>query len=186
MKSRVLCNIYIGFWCLYYLQGTLYSQGSIISRISLFFLLLFSFYGFIKISQDKYKPKPLRWLTVLIICWSIYGIFPILFGMGAVAKAIEPFKYIKDIYISMLPIFTFYWLGRKGALVEKDLRYWYPFFIAVTIALFYHNMYLAFEHMKAGAVGFTINSGYYVLSTIPLLILLPINPFVFPLLNFLN
>lgn len=53
-------NIYTIVWCLYYMQGTLYPEGSAISQGLLALFLLMSVYYVSKVLQMLYKHKVIK------------------------------------------------------------------------------------------------------------------------------
>lgn len=157
---------------LYYSQGALYDEGSLLSRVLLVFILLISLYFFAYANQHYKLPKPLKILTFLVIVFSIYGIIPLIVGVGDVRVAIQPFQFIKFIYLSLLPIYTFYVFWQKKWITETTIRLWFFVFWAVAIAGFYYsnkNMLAAAISAGSSAEEFTNNEGYTVLSLICLL-----------------
>ncbi len=167
---KYFANIYIGLWCLYNLQGTLYETGSIISRLVLVVLLVLSLYYFV-LSQARCKmPTVLNILSWLIIIWSVYGVVNMLYGPQLIDS--PRFTYLKNILSSLLPIYPLYYFFRKGSLTEFMLKLWIPIFVGISIAQFYKDYQESL--MAAMLIGssreeFVNNSGYIVLSVLPLI-----------------
>lgn len=167
-----IVNIYISLFLLYFLQGSLYESGGVIGRLLLVFVILFSLYFWVYAMMRMKLPKPLKILSFLVVVWTIYGIEPILFGVGDLAVSIPSFYVLKKQYTSLLPIFTFYVFVKNGWLTEAMVKKWTFVFIIVAVASFfaYQNKILQ-DALERGSrrEEFTNNAGYIVLSVIPLL-----------------
>jgi hypothetical protein len=181
MKTRkYIANIYIALWCLYGLQGTLYQTGGRLSQLLLAFLLSVSlcFFGFANL---KYKlPTVLKVLSWLVVIWTIYGSINIILGNGAEWK-IPSYYYLKNIYCSMLPIYAFYVLTKKGLLTESMLKKWVYVFVVIGILQFYRGQRLNQELLanRASTIEeFTNGAGYILVSILPLIPLFGKKPLV--------
>ena len=162
-------------WMVYYLQGVLYKEGGLFSQSLLVILLLISLYYFFYAISRYRLPKPMRILSAMIIIWSVYGIIPIIFGTGKLAIRVAPFEYLKNIYMSLLPIYTFYVFVKKGDLNEDMLRRWLVVFVLVAISSFYKQQSkLVLSALSRGSseTEFTNNAGYIMVSLLPMLALL--------------
>lgn len=165
-----ICNYYIGAWCLYYLQGTLYESGGILSQGLMLLLMIVSLYYFIYANLHFKLPKVLKVLSVLIALFTVYGVFIILFGNGVVY--VQNYQYLKAIYMSLLPVFPFYVFTKKGQLTDKTLCFWVFVFIPVAIAGLYRDQREALERameLNSDRQEFTLNTGYLFLAIIALL-----------------
>lgn len=164
------CNYYIGAWCLYYLQGTLYESGNRLSQGLILLLMIVSLYYFVYANQRYKLPKAMKVLSALIVLFTIYGAFIILFGNGV--AYVENYQYLKAIYMSLLPVFPFYVFTRKGQLTDKRLCLWVFVFIPVAIAGLYRDQREALElamELHSDRQEFTLNTGYLFLAIITLL-----------------
>lgn len=164
------CNYYIGAWCLYYLQGTLYESGNRLSQGLMLLLMMVSLYYFVYANQHYKLPKAMKVLSALIVLFTIYGAFIILFGNGL--AYVENYQYLKAIYMSLLPVFPFYVFTRKGQLTDKTLCLWVFVFIPVAIAGLYRDQRDALERameLHSDRQEFTLNTGYLFLAIITLL-----------------
>ena len=175
INKKLICHIYILLWCVYNLQGSLYAVGSRMGRMLLAVILVISIYYFF-IANMKYKlPKVLKILTVLILAWTVYGVIPMVVGTSGVTRKVQDFMYLKGIYMSLLPIYTFYVFVRRGWLTEDLLRRWIIVFIMVAITCFYSNETKLMQRAEAKGADqedFTNNVGYTLLSVLPLIPLL--------------
>lgn len=176
-----IANIYTALLMLYYLQGTLYSSGSSLSRAFLIMILFVSLYFFIRANTKYSLPRPMRILTILVLVFSLYGIFPIIFGVGNVARSVEPSQFLKTIYLSLLPCYAYYCFFKEGRMTEEQIRKWFVVFLLVALASYYYNRanliaYFAEEGNYVEDI--TNNEGYTILSLICLLPLFSRKPFL--------
>lgn len=170
-----IVTLYIALFLVYLLQGTIFMEGSIISRSLLIVILLVSlyFWGYALLRFDL--PIPLKILSVLLAGWTIYGIMPILFGMETMSYMPPPFTALKGQYLSLLPIFSFYVFFRKGWLTEQMMLRWVFIFFIVVIISFYNERNDALRRLYERGGGheeIVNNAGYTVVSFLTLLPLL--------------
>lgn len=159
------CNIYITLWCLYNLQGALYTQGGWLSRIILLVLLLWSVYYYVVTITNFKLPVFLRMLAGLVFIFVLYGLIPIVTGSGF--GGINGFEYLKQILMSLLPVYVFYYYTSKGYLTEYLLKKWAIVFFVVAIGIFYYDQSVRLEHTDSDGV--TSKKSYVVMSLIPLI-----------------
>lgn len=186
MKIFNQCNIYITLWCLYYLQGTLYASGSIISQAILAILLVMSICNAYIVNRHYKLPIFFKGLNVLIAMFTIYGIAIIVSGEKLMTKnytIVANYEYLKAIYISLLPIYSAYLYTIKGQLTKKSISIWIFFWILVATAQFYRNEREALEKYISNRTEITNNSGYLFLALLPSLVVFNKKPIIqFPLL----
>lgn len=181
------CDLYIFLWILYNLQGTLYTSGNIISQGLLAFLLAWSVVNCFRLnSRDTANSVYFRGLNVLMLVFTIYGLLLIIMGTelyiteGA-NKKVRNFVYLKEIYTSLLPIYSFFLFAKKGKLTEKSLKRWFFIFIIVgTLQYARSQREAVLLAMMQGwePDGITNNSGYIFVSLLPGLILLRKKPMI--------
>lgn len=158
------CNIYITLWCLYNLQGVLYTVGGGLSKTVLLVLLLWSIYLFL-VTITRFKmPVFVKILAGIVLIFTIYGLVPIVTGTGY--GSINSFEYLKQILKSLLPVYVFYYYARKDYLTIDLLKKWsIVFFFIVIITFFYDQS----EHLEQATMeGVTSRKSYVVLSLITL------------------
>ena len=161
--------LYIFLWVIYGLQGSLYAHGNYISVGALALVMVMSLYYFVYAIIHYKLPKPLKILSLLIAIWTLYGLEPILFGTGQTAFFIQPFSYLKNIYMSLLPIFVFYVFSMKGFITEDRLRWLFVLFLIIAIFNFYDYQASALTAFEGEREEVTNNAGYVVVSLLPLL-----------------
>lgn len=176
--------IYLLLWCLYNLQGMLYTSGGMLSRIVLVVLLLFSFYYFIMANTHYVLPPVLKVLSVLVCVFAIYGLIRIAVNERIVISEhgvlINSWDYLKSIMMSFLPIYVVYVETYRGRFSEDSLKKWSLVFLVISIALFYYNQQNALQElwMRGSSRESTTNSvSYEVLSIMILAPLFKKRPF---------
>ena len=122
------CNLYILLWVLYSLQGTLYASGSIISQMILLLLLLISGYYFFKINLEYDNPSFIKILNFFIGIMTIYGIILILnptpiYIDFTLTEKITKIEFLKNIYISLLPIYPMYAFAKQNMLKISSIQF---------------------------------------------------------------
>ena len=164
--QKQLCNIYIILWCLYNLQGVLYPMGSFVAQLMLGLTLSMSVYYLWSLFVHYKLPMVLKILSFLLLVWTIYGLILIIFGNGV--RWLPDYYYLKNIYISQLPIFVFYYFSKEGYLTESLLKKWTVVFVIIAIASFHIKIGTRIAEDALGREEFTNNTAYVVLSTLPL------------------
>ena len=173
------CDWFIIAWVLYYLQGLLYPTGGAISTGLLGINLLVSIYCAIKIWQMPNNPPYIKGLNILVLMFSIYGFYLILMSPSTIyysmsGYSMASYNYIKCIYLSILPIYAFYYFSLKGYLTAERLRWWAVVFCISCVLSYYNYMQQAMEKLLArgsSAEETTNNAGYLFLSLIPMRVL---------------
>ena len=167
------CDLYFGGWCLYYLQGNLYSSGGIFSQTLLFCLLIVSMYVFIKENIRGGLPLFIKNVNILLAMFALYGLWLMLCGekMYINSEIVSNFTYLKEVCNSLLPVFVFYHCARVGILTEKRLRMYSLFAIGVAYLSCIHNYNsMLQEALLRGSsrTEFTSNVGYEFVRILPL------------------
>ncbi len=181
MKIFNQCNIYITLWCLYYLQGTLYTSGSIISQAILAILLVMSICNAYIVNRHYKLPIFLKGLNVFIAMFTIYGIAIIVSGEKLMTNnytIVANHDYLKAIYISLLPIYSAYLYTIKGLLTKKSISLWIFFWITVATVQYFRFEREALEQIVSNTTEITNNSGYIFLALMPVLIVYNKKPLV--------
>lgn len=169
-------NIYTLIWCLYYMQGTLYAEGSAISQGLLAVFLLMSLYYFIKVFKYTNVPKPVLALKYLAILFGIYGLLRLGVSTTGWKYVNESTTYFKEYEISILPFFAFYYFSREHMINSKWFYNFSFIFFVTAIASFFYQEAQALLHSWRQEV--TNNSGYFVVSLMPLLVFLRKKPLI--------
>ena len=188
-RAKSIINIYLGLWCIYSLQGLLYSSGGWISRSVLAILILVSLYYFFY-ANLKYKlPSVLKVLSIIVAVFSIYGLIRIIQNEQITITenyyTIKSWDYLKNILMSLLPVYTIYVGTKRNELTETGLKRWLIVFLLVGIIDFYSANAINLAAARASGSmreEFTNNSAYTILSIvilIPLLYKRPLLQYLF-------
>lgn len=172
--KKYIVHSYLAIWCIYNLQGVLYASGAMLSQLLLAVLLAWSLYYFILANIHYKLPNVLKILTVLIILWMSYGIITMI--AGRIIRWIPIYYYLKNILMSLLPIYAFFVFARRGQLTERVLIGWLYIFLIVGIVGYYRNQREWMDKLWRDEV--TNNAGYTMLSLLPLLPLLRRRPLI--------
>ena len=180
------CDFFLLAWVLYYLQGIVYPEGGIISLAILGVNLMISASYTFKVMQWRNKPVYFKGLNILMLLFTIYGFILVLLGPSTLyypisGKSMPSYNYIKSIYLSLLPIYPFYYYTKKGYLTSEHLRIWGVIFLASVTLSYFRTQREALEALiergsKADEI--TNNSGYLFLSCLPLLVLFRKKPII--------
>ena len=173
------CDWFILVFVVYYLQGVLYPSGGALSTGLLGINLLVSIGCAIKIWQMPHNPPYIKGLNLLVLMFSIYGFALIAMNPSTVHYSVSgvsmsSYNYIKSIYLSILPIYAFYYFSLKGYLTAERLRWWAVVFCISSVVSYYLYMQQALiKLMERGssAEETTNNAGYLFLSLIPIWVL---------------
>lgn len=174
VKSSILLHLYTLLWSVYFLQGTVFSHyGGGMAQMILVLLLLFSIYCFLYVNINYNVNSYLKALNLLILMFTVYGVLRILFP-GFIIKSnlmeVIPFYYLKNIYISILPIYVYFLFAKMGILEQKHLQlYLYIFLILVTFS-YIENYMNASKSTESEEV--TNNMGIRFMTLIPMLFFL--------------
>ncbi len=186
IKNLNRCDFFLLIWVIYYLQGIAYPEGGIISLALLGVNLLISASCTLKVMQRRNGPIYFRGLNMLMLLFTIYGFILVLMGPSTLyypisGKSMPSYNYIKSIYLSMLPIYPFYYYTKRGYLTAEHLRMWGVIFLA-SVTLSYISMQRdaleALLEKGSHADEITNNSGYLFLSCLPLLVLYRKKPLI--------
>lgn len=180
------CDMFLVAWVLYYLQGILYPEGGAISITLLALTLLVSANCAIKVLQWRNNPVYFKGFNMLMLLFTVYGFALIISSSSTLyyplsGKTMPSYNYIKSIYLSLLPIHSFYYYTKKGYLTAERLQIWGLVFLASVTLSYFQNQREALEELiESGskAEEITNNSGYLFLSCLPLLVLYRKKPLI--------
>lgn len=169
------CTIYIFLYIAYSIISIIY-PGTIMSQgILAIFLLISTLYTFVCIKDIHIAPNYIKRLFNLIVLFTIYGALyyisnkTYIITQGMLFAEVSKSLYLKNIFLSILPIFTFYHFGTKGMISETWLRKISIILMILSIFMFTykHNAFVIGD--EYGRTEMTNNYGYYFVSLIPLL-----------------
>ena len=173
---------YILAWGVYACQGVFLPQGNIISQLLLFVLLFISLY-YTYVANMRYRlPIYFIGLNILVALFTIYGIYLMIqYNPADYIVKRDPFIYLKKIYMSLLPIYTFYvFIKEKNIDSRKMFTLIFIFLMFATVEYFHNQKE---QMIKAAILGFndteiTNNMGYLFLSLMPACVFLYKKPLI--------
>lgn len=178
------CVWYLGAWCLYLMQGTLYTSGATLSQFLLFIIIAWSAINAVRVIKMNNTPLYFKGLNVLIVMYTIYGLFLFVTDGTMVegkSQSMPSLYYLKGYYMALLPIYSCYLFARKGLLNSRVVSIFALIFIIVGILDFYRTQREMLEKLMdigSQVTEITNNSGYVMLSVIPSLLIFNKKPIV--------
>ncbi len=177
MNHKYSCYLYITISLLYYLQGILYKGGGIISLIIIFLYIILSGLYYIKVMTSNYAPLFIKTLGIIILYFTIYGLIVLfdqtpLYQGFYISQEQPKTYYLISIYISLLPIYAFYFFSYNKLIKEKNVRLLSVILIIITILLFHKTQQTAqLEAIQNGLnqEEFTNNISYHFLYLLPII-----------------
>ena len=172
------CTLFIVMWCLYYMQGVLYKQASVISQgIMLILALMMMFYA-VKVNYEYSVPPVMKLLNVFLAVLTVYGVIWMvsptqLFLNLELSQPLAKHVFLQEIYLSLMPIYPMYYFARNGYLTESVLKATsLILLVEFTCVFFFYQNLMVQEAMEYGAIRdeFTNNVGYKFLHIFPLLL----------------
>lgn len=168
-------NIYIFLWLVYFFQDIFMPKGTFFTQLLIVILLAYSLYSVFIVNTRYRLMKPLFFsgLNALLFLFTIYGLFYIVCGGRP--------EYLKSIYKSLLPIYSFYVLWRENAISERNTYFWMAIFFLLSTIQYYHHYQeklVMAVLLGSSAEEFTNNMGYIFLSLIPLCVFLYKKPLI--------
>ena len=168
-------NIYIFLWLVYSFQDIFMPKGTFFTQLLIVILLAYSLYSVFIVNTRYRLMKPLFFsgLNALLFLFTIYGLFYIVCGGRP--------EYLKSIYKSLLPIYSFYVLWRENAISERNTYFWMAIFFLLSTIQYYHHyqeQLVMAVLLGSSAEEFTNNKGYIFLSLIPLCVFLYKKPLI--------
>ena len=169
------CNIFILLWCLYLLSGPIGFPS--VLRVGLQLLIIgISGVNMVRVMLLYGLQDFLKSLFVLLALFTIYGLIMMMDGDVYVIRSnwmpVAKSSYLIFTYLSLLPIYAFYYYTRKGYLTIKILKRWsLCFFVIATIGYFYSERQALALALENGydLEETTNNAAYSILALLPIL-----------------
>lgn len=160
----ILRNLLFSTILIYFSQGLLYPNGSMIAKVVLFLYLLICFFYVLWFINKKEKIGRilLIFITFNVIYWIIGGNqeYYTTFFVGS------SLDQIKKILVALLTYFPFYYFSSKNYLSEKSLKTFFSLFFIITFLSFFSSTSALQE--ESGNEEIINGISYLILSIIPL------------------
>ena len=176
LKRINQCDIFVGLWCIYMLQGILYPRG-IFNQLLQLIMLLWSMLAVVRYiihSTEYLHSSILKAAFLLIVMYTIYGGIHIMFGEAI--KMRDQYLYLQTSLNSLAPIFLFYTFTADGKLTSDRFRIYLPVLIVTCVLLYYENE-RQFS-LLTNQEEVTNNIAYMFISLIPFLFFYSKKPFL--------
>ena len=173
-QSKKWLDLFVFLLLAYDILGYI-TNGPIISLLR-WTLLSWYIVGFIRnLASVHRSPNFIKMLTVLFIMFFVYGLLIIIEKKNFTVwrtndRIIRSITYILQISFSLLPIFVFYHFGKIGVLTKNYMIRRIPIFLMAITCCYYFAGQARMSFRDAEEI--TNNSGYLVLSVIPMFMFL--------------
>lgn len=158
-------NLLLGLLILYYSQGALIGQGTLLTQAALLLILGISFIYALKVFALRNIPSLVKAWTALIAI-NVLGFF----FTGEFLNNPWHFDYLKAILVVLLPFYPFYYFALKGHLKIKHFLIFFAFMFPIAILQFNHAQALALAESSRDAV--VTNAAYTFVGLIPFIFLI--------------
>jgi len=155
------------------LNGVLFEGNSVfIVGLQAFLILVSIVYAFS--SNFHFRvPQYIKGLNILIILFSIYGFFLIFntehLTVKMIGVEVSKTTFLKNIYLSLLPIYAFYYFSKKKQLHIGLMQFWSIVFLVIAVVNFFHYRTYALSIVTGNEI--TNNAAYGFVGLLPALIL---------------
>ena len=150
-------------------------EASRVTALLLLVFLLWSVYYWVYAMRRYQVPPVLKALNVLLVMFTIYGIFFMISGTQLMVREaganriVNKTDFLLTIYQSLLPIFAYYVLVKQKKFTLKDLKRIVPVFILFGVYKFFDSAAIISETLDTEE--FTNGAAYTIMALIPLLVL---------------
>ena len=174
-------SFYISLWIVYNLQGILYNSGNALSQLLLFVIIALSLIHFVKSFAHLNQSPIYLGLTLLVLLFTFYGVPYLVSGEVLVIDGMRypAYSFLKNIFASLLPIYSFYHFTKEGSLNAQVLSRWVLVFVMIAIVQYFRlqNETLAYYYSIGSSKEELVNNqGYLFVSLIPAMTLFKRRP----------
>lgn len=163
-------DVYILGWLIIYIIISILPSkfsGALLLILGIWSLGIFAYVLF----TEKNKPIPLKYWSLFIIILMLYGVIHLIQGevltIYETAMEIPPKNYLKNLIISCIPVYAFYYFTKKDLLTLPKIKFWSVVFCIVAILQYIFIKQNLFDDILE--IDFTNNAAYIILSLFPLL-----------------
>lgn len=174
LLSKYTFHIYVALWFLYGLQTTLMLTG-ITAQMIFVVLMVMSFHACYMVNR-YYRIGPyVKWLNVMLVVLTIYGLANIVSGEAIhkgryASNVLDNFKYLQHIYMSVMPIYAFYFYTAKRRLCSQNIIYVFFVLLFFSVVSYYQQFFKV--SIRLGKDDIVNNMGYLFVPLIPMLSLI--------------
>ncbi len=155
-------SIFFTLFAIYFAQGTLYPQGSIISQAALLLIFVISGFFLVKtLTQQNNKNKFYKAWTALLLLNILGFVFT---GSLSDPNHINMFK---GILMASLPFYPFYYFSQQGILKAKHLLVYFILMLPITILQSFFNVNQILAERLSSNIDVVNNIAYSFVALIP-------------------
>lgn len=152
--------------------------GGIVAQLIFIILMAMSFYACYKVNWYHHICPYVKWLNVMLVAVTIYGVIPIVngssFHMGAYANnSIRNYAYLQNMFISIMPIYAFYYYSLRRQLTQRNITYVFLVYFIFSIISYFQLFYN--ETISGDKENVVNNISYFFVPLIPMLSLVKLN-----------
>lgn len=140
------------------------------SKLVLAAVLFISIIHMVKCLQQFKLPVYFKGLTLLLAAFVIYGLIRTF--LDTRVSGVASFTFLKNVSMSLLPIYSYFYYTKKGYLTELNLKLYVFAFLGVSIAEFFYEQQMRMLEALDGRTDFTNNSSYLIIGLLPLTVFL--------------
>ena len=171
-KEKKIAGFFIFVNLFYLTQGIVPALGSLYT-LMLLILLVISAYYFVIVNTTYNKSVFIKALNILVLMFTVYGFLHFLDPLEEIRSIIPDYRaytYLTNAYKPLLQIYPLYYFSRKGYIDEDVIKTWIiPATLCALAAFYVKNQEISISLLTNDVVGTTNNTGYLIVSVIPLL-----------------
>lgn len=178
-KKFTSCDFFCIIALLCFLNGSLYAGGSALAQgFQLILIAMSMFYWYVANTQYK-LPIFFKGLNVLLLLFTIYGVAVIIENPTWARHGTQTF--LKQVYKSLLPIYSFYVFAKRDQFTIKKLKFWYMVFFILVVRSYYledARLSSVIEESGTAYTSLTNNAAYRFVGVLPGLVLFRKKPVI--------
>lgn len=162
---------------LYLLRHVLFGDFSLPGRLLYGLFFLWSIYYFVRVVFEMKYPLYMKRLNLVVVLFFIYGILLLIYGTDSTwVKQTSSGYFLNIFFESILPIYSFYYFGKKQLINDE----WFQrialiFFVVVYFLYVYQRRKILFLSNREET---TNNAAYLWLSLFPIMVFFKRKPFI--------
>lgn len=175
-QKGIKCSIYLMLYIGYSIFSLVY-PGTMLSKVFLLLFMLFSGYYMLKSfglamgNSSNYIKSLLGLIVLFTIYGLVYYVSPYSYAIteGIMRNEVPKIEYLKNIYLSLLPIFSFYYFSSKGLISEAWIKKMSLILLALAIFMYTYSYEFFVVNDEYGRIEMTNNYGYSFVALFPLI-----------------
>lgn len=181
--QRKIPTMYMVVFALYSIQGSLGNIGAALGVPLLLVIVSIGLYFMFYVNTHLKTTHFIKAVNILIVLLSLYAIYYIAFDdtvyvlkKTAEYVVVDKTSTIKNVYLSFLPLYIYYWASKKNMIDEKWLKRFFILWVFVSVVSFFQFQKSIIQYNIFNSIeseGITNNMGHEFLTLIPFLLIIP-------------